>query len=303
MNVMNNRTRTALLIMLWSGLMSLLLIAVGSCHQSSDRIDKPIIAVSILPQKFFVEKIAGVKFIINVMVPAGANHENYDPSPQQIIGLSDAVVYFRIGNIDFENIWVKKFSENYPDLKFVNLSTKIDLIKPTGEAYKYEQSDPHTWMSPANVKIMAKTIYETLVELDLKNEQFYTNNYKQFLNEIDSVNLLVRAKFQNARSNSFIIYHPALTYYARDFGLIQLAIELDGKGPSVKHITELIDIAKREKIKAVLVQRQFDITKAETIANEIGGKVIEIDPLNENWSQEIIDITNKLSETFIKKNN
>lgn len=281
----------------------LLMILTIGCHPSKHPSGKPAITVSILPQKYFVEKIAGDKYDVNVMVPPGASHENYDPTPEQIVGLSNAVVYFRVGNIDFEKTWIQKFSENYPNLKFVNLSKNLDLIESADDNHHHGQTEPHTWMSPMNVKSMAKIIYETLVEMDMKNESFYTFNYKQFIYEMDSLTALIRTKFQHSKSNSFIIYHPALTYYARDFGLIQWAIELEGKSPSVQHIRDLIDIAKREKIKAVLVQKQFDVSKAETIASEIDGIVIEIDPLNENWSKEIVDITNKLSEAFNKQSN
>jgi zinc transport system substrate-binding protein len=304
MNVMNKMNRViTVLYKSKATILFLLLIAILGCHPSKHHSGKPLITVSILPQKYFVEKIAGDKYDVNVMVPPGASHENYDPTPKQIVGLSNAVVYFRVGNIDFEKTWIQKFSENYPDLKFVNLSKKLDLIESADDNHHHGQTEPHTWMSPRNVKSMAKIIYETLVEMDMKNESFYTLNYKLFIQELDSLNELVRTKFQHSKSNSFIIYHPALTYYARDFGLIQWVIELEGKSPSVQHIRDLIDIAKREKIKAVLVQKQFDVSKAETIANEIGGIVIEIDPLNENWSKEIVDITNKLSEAFNKQSN
>jgi len=278
----------------------LILVVSIACTQSKTFSGKPVITVSILPQKFFVEKIAGTKYHVNVMVPPGASHENYDPTPNQIIGLSNTLVYFRIGNIEFENTWIPRFAENYPNLLFVNLSKKLDLIENPADSEHIGQPEPHTWMSPLNAKLMAKSIYETLVELDPQNESYYTSNYKQFLIEIDSLINVIRTKFQDSKANSFIIYHPALTYYARDFGLTQWPIELEGKSPSVQHIRDLIDIAKREKIKAVLVQKQFDVTKAETIAHEIDGVIIEIDPLNENWSKEIMDITDKLKEVFSK---
>jgi zinc transport system substrate-binding protein len=278
-------------------IMSLLILTMG-CQNSKLKSDKPVITVSILPQKYFVEKIAGKKFEVNVMIPPGASHENYDPTPEQIINLSNTIVYFRIGNIEFENTWIPKFSENYPDLRLVNLTDNLDLMSCTDNDRHHGQTEPHTWMSPVNVKVIAKTIYETLLELDVQNKSFYTINYNQFQLEIDSITKFVKKQFQDSKSNSFIIYHPALTYYARDFGLKQYSLEVEGKSPSAYHIRKIIDIAKKENIRAILVQKQFDKSKAETIAKETGGKVIEIDPLNENWAQEITDITWKLSEAF-----
>jgi zinc transport system substrate-binding protein len=276
----------------------ILIVLTMSCHRSKPESDKPVITVSILPQKYFVEKITGDKYAINVMVPPGASHENYDPTPQQIVDLSKTILYFRIGNIDFENTWISKFTENYPNLKFINLSNGLDLIANHEDDHHHGQTEPHTWMSPANVKGIAKNIFETMVEIDNKNEKFYNDNYQHFLQEIDSLDKMIENRLKDKKSNSFIIYHPALTYYARDYGLNQLALEVDGKNPSVYHIRSIIDLALKENIKAVLVQKQFDKSKAELIVQEIGGKVIEIDPLNENWSQELTEITIKLSEAL-----
>jgi zinc transport system substrate-binding protein len=277
---------------------------IQGCQNAGRKSEKRMITVSILPQKYFIEKIAGDKFQVNVMVPPGANHENYDPTPEQVMNLSNTFLYFRIGNIEFENVWIPKFVENYPELKIVNLSRGLNLISNTEDNehdhqnHHHGQSDPHTWMSPVNVKGIAKNIYEALVEQDMENEGFYTTNYKLFIAELDSLNDRIAELLQHKKSDGFIIYHPALTYFARDFGLKQYALEVDGKSPSAFHIRAIIDIAKKENIRVILVQKQFDKTKAETIATETGAAVTEIDPLNENWAQEIMDITNKLAESL-----
>ncbi len=287
------------LIYIWIIIISILFPVIIGCKQNHHNNGKPLIAVSILPQKYFVEKIAGNRYHIVVLIPPGSSHENYDPTPSQLIQLSDAAVYFKNGYLDFENIWVEKFSENYPDLKFINLSNGLDLMENL-ETDHHSSIEPHTWMSPANVKEMARTIYETLVEIDFKNKEYYTNNYKAFRSELDLLEVYISEKFKNPGSKSFIIYHPALTYYARDFGLKQYSIEMEGKTPSAFHIRALIDIAKSERIRAILIQKQYDKSRAETLANETGCEIIEIDPLNENWGQEIRDITNKLSSAFYR---
>ena len=271
------------------------------CQNAGEKSGKQIITVSILPQKYFVEKIAGDKFQINVIVPPGASHENYDPTPEQVMNLSKTFLYFRIGDIEFEKVWIPRFVENYPELKIVNLSRGLSLITNTEDNHldhHHGQTEPHTWMSPVNVKGIAKNIYETLVEQDMENEGFYTTNYKLFIAELDSLNNRIVEILQRKKSDAFIIYHPALTYFAKDFGLKQYALEVEGKSPSAYHIRAIIDIAKKENIRVILVQKQFDKTKAETIATETGATVTEIDPLNENWAQEIMDITNKLAESL-----
>jgi zinc transport system substrate-binding protein len=282
----------------WIVILLFILTVINGCKQGENKQGKPVIAVSILPQKYFVEKIAGDKYHIVVMIPPGSGHENYDPTPSQLIQLSDAVVYFRNGYLDFENTWVEKFIENYPDLKFINLSKGLDLMETMDTDHHHGSIDPHTWMSPTSVKEMARTIFETFVEIDNKNKEFYSINYSAFRSELDSLESYVIDKFRNSGLKSFIIYHPALTYYARDFGLKQYAVEMEGKTPSAYHIRALTDIANRENIRAILIQKQYDKSRAETLALETGCKIIEIDPLNENWGQEILDITNNLSSAF-----
>lgn len=251
-----------------------------------------------MPQKYFVEKIAGDKFLINVMVPPGASHESYDPTPGQIAGLSKAIVYFRIGNIEFENVWIAKFSDIYPELSIVDLSAHLQLITNPDAHDIHGQSEPHTWMSPGNVRIMAKDIYKTLTGIDKENEGFYKLNCDHFIAEIDSINELIKSRLLNIKSTGFIIYHPALTYYARDYGLNQYPLEIEGKNPSAFVIRQLIEISKKENIKTIVVQKQFDQTKAQIIADETGGKIISIDPLDYEWSNQILEITDKLSTSL-----
>ena len=266
-----------------------------SCsHKDAAGKEKPIITVSIMPQKFFVEKIAGDKFYINVMIPPGANHENYDPSPMQIASLAKTTVYFQIGNIEFENTWIARFSDIYPDLKIVNLSQHLSNIENAGDN-RHGFYEPHTWMSPVNVSIMADEILRTLTEIDREDSVYFLGNCTHFKTEIDSINKLIHQKLKSPVSRSFIIYHPALTYYAKDFGLKQYPLEIEGKSPSPYVLKGIIELAKKEGIKTIVVQKQFDQSKARVIADEIGGTIITIDPTAYLWTTEIMEITEKLS--------
>ncbi|MBM3435745.1 MAG: cation ABC transporter substrate-binding protein [Bacteroidetes bacterium] len=274
-----------------------LIIIVTACDQRLEQTEKPVITVSIMPQKFFVEKIAHDKFHINVMIPPGSNHENYDPTPRQIAELDRSFIYFRIGSIEFENTWIAKFKDIYPELRIVDLSLNLELIENAGENH-HGHNEPHTWMSPVNVKIMAKDICENLAQNDLKNAGFYRFNYKAFVAEIDSINNIIGLKLNDLKSRSFIIYHPALTYFARDFGLHQYPLEIEGKSPSPYIIAQLIELSKKENIKTVVVQKQFDQSKAQMIADETGGKIITIDPTEYLWSDQIVEIAEKLSKAL-----
>jgi zinc transport system substrate-binding protein len=159
--------------------------------------------------------------------------------------------------------------------------------------------EPHTWMSPANVKIIANSMYTTILNLDIANESIYTHNYNKFISEIDTLNSKLYKQFQKIKSRSFIIYHPALTYFAEAYNLKQIPIEIDGKNPSAFHIKQIIDTARSQNIKIVFIQKQFDQEKARTIAHEIGGYVIPIDPLDYNWYDQLLTI----SETLLNDSN
>ena len=230
---------------------------------------KPVISVRILPQQYFVEKIAGDNFEINVLIPPGASPATYDPTPAQIVELAKSKIYFKIGHIEFEKNWLDNITLEYPQLNIIDNSTGIDLLENRDHDHQHGFIEPHTWMSPENVKIIAKSIYEAILKLDKENETFYTKNFNLFISEIDSLHRKLSMQFQDVQSRSFIIYHPALTYFAEAYNLHQISIETEGKNPSAFHIKQIIDTAKSRNIKIIFIQKQFDQEKAKTIAQEI----------------------------------
>lgn len=275
--------------------LAVLFFLLNACTNKTDH-SKAVISVSILPQKYFVEQIAGDHFDINVLIPPGASPASYDPTPSQIVELANSQIYFKIGYIEFEKNWLDKISGEYPQLNIIDNSAGLDLI----ENQEYDQDhghhhgfiEPHTWMSPENVKVIAKSIYEALLKFDKQNESFYTENYNRFILEIESLNLNISKQLQGIPSRSFIIYHPALTYFAKSYKLQQLPIEIEGKNPSAYHIKQIIDTAISQNIQIVFIQKQFDQEKAKIIASEINGRVIPIDPLDYNWPDQLLTITN-----------
>jgi len=272
-------------------------IILQSCR-NEDFGDKKTITVSIIPQKFFVEKIAGDKFEINVMIPPGASPATYDPTPGQMAALAGSDIYFKIGHIEFEKTWINKIVRDYPQLEVVDTSKGIEFIEDSTHGHHHHHGwiEPHIWMSPENIVIIAKSIFETLSGFDAENADFYEKNYNNFVGQVRALQVEIANKLTNLKSKSFIIYHPALTYFARDFGLDQIAVEIDGKDPSPMQMKKLIDKAREENIKVIFVQKQFDKTKAEIISKEINGTIVQIDPLDYRWDQQLLEITNKLAE-------
>jgi zinc transport system substrate-binding protein len=276
----------------------LILALILSCTDNTINEQKPVITVSIIPQKYFIQQIAGNKYEINVMVPPGASPATYDPAPAVLKQLNKSSAYFRIGYIGFENNWMNKLESVNKTMQIFDLSSGINCITneqhQSGPEQHIYNIDPHTWLSPKSAKIIGYNIYDALKMLDPADSLFYRENYLNFMQDIDTLDSLIIKSFSSLSHRKFFIYHPALTYFARDYKLVQIPIEYEGKSPSPVHLKQLINLAKEENIKAILIQEQFDAENAKILAKEIHGQIIKINPLDENWKSQILYITYQL---------
>ncbi|MFC2087328.1 metal ABC transporter solute-binding protein, Zn/Mn family [Bacteroidota bacterium] len=270
-------------------------IILFSCNTSEKIPEKINITVSILPEKYFIEQIADLMFEINVLIPPGASPASYEPTISQIKILANSKVYYRIGHIGFEKAWIPKIKKLYPEIKIVNLSKNIDLIKDNHEETGV---DPHIWLSPKQIKIVIRNLFENLCELFPEEKLKFEKKYSCFNYLVDSIDNDLENKFEISRSKEFIIFHPALTYLARDYGLKQYAIEQEGKEPSPRQLKSLINTGKKNNIHVIFIQKQFEKENAEIVARELSAQIIQIDPLAENWLDNITFITNSLLTTL-----
>ncbi|HKK81184.1 MAG TPA: zinc ABC transporter substrate-binding protein [Prolixibacteraceae bacterium] len=278
----------------------ILFLAAGCTTQNTR--ERNTITVSILPQKYIVEQIAGNQFPVNVMLPPGASPADYEPSPQQVENMSNSFIYFYVGHLGFEKSWMKRFREAAEDVDYISSSKRIDLLRSdvnhVHEGDHEHGTDPHIWTSPENVKTISRTIYETLKQKYPEKADTFKINLDYFISRIDSLDYHIRTELADTTSNSFMIFHPALGYYARDYHLDQLSIEYEGKSPSPAHMKKMIDIAAKKNINTVFVQNQFETSKARAVAKEINANVESIDPLAENWLQEMYSLTAKMKKAL-----
>ena len=252
---------------------------------------KPTVVVSILPQETFVKKIAKDKLDVTVMVTPGSSPHSYEPKPSQMISISKADVYFSIG-IEFEDTWLDRFKSQNKELKFVNLSDKIEKI----EKNHRKSLDPHTWTSPNNVKIMAQSIYETLVQVDPLNEKFYKSNLNDFINEIKDTDTKIKDILKDTKPKTkFMAFHPAWGYFAKDYNLVQIAVKIEGKKPKPKDMIMVINEAKEENIKVIFTQPEFSDKSTQVIAKEMNINVKKISPLDTNWSENLINMASAIA--------
>lgn len=277
-----------------------LLILFSSCSDKKGRsnTDKPLITVTIEPLRYFTEAIAGDKFEVVSMVPKGSSPETYDPTPQQLISLGKSVAYFRIGYIGFELTWMDKLQENAPNMKVFDTSQGIKFIQAEGhyhgDHFHEGGIEPHIWNSPRNSMIIANNILNALVQLDSDNKDYYTERFDLLSKDINKTDAEIKSILSQGADSVFMIYHPALSYFARDYGLKQIPIEKDGKEPSPAYLKELIDISRREKVNVIFVQPEFTLRNAELISKETKTKIISINPLDYNWQEEMIKIAKAL---------
>ena len=275
----------------------LTLFILSACGNTTQKSEKPILTVTLEPLRYFTEAIAGDNYEVVSMVPKGSSPESYDPTPQQLVNLSKSQAYFRIGYIGFEQAWMKKLEANCPNMKVYDTSKGIDLIRDKGhwhgDHFHEGGVEPHVWNSIQNALIIADNIYQALCELDSTHQEDYQKRLDVLKQTIRQTDANVRTLLENADS-TFLIYHPALSYFARDYGLKQVSIEEGGKEPSPAQLKTLIETCRNENVHTIFVQQEFDQRNAQLIANELGVNIVSINPLSYDWVKEMIRIAEAL---------
>lgn len=277
-------------------LVSILLLSCGRQYRQEG---KPVIMVSILPQKTFVEKITGDDFHVSILIPHGANPSTYTLLPAQMADISNALIWFRMGYVGFELSFAEKIIQANSSMKVVDLSEGLDLIAHgRGDSGRLTGVDPHIWLSPALVKKMAAAMLHQLIEISPAQKQKYEQNFKNFIREIDETDAGIRKLLSGFEGRQFITFHPSLSYFAREYGLVQLSLQQGGKDPTPAHIAQLVDAAESEKIRTIYIQSDFDRENARMFANEIGGEVVQVWPLNPAWSENLLNMAQLLRDNF-----
>lgn len=254
--------------------------------------------VSILPQKYFVERVAGNGVKVEVMVRPGMNPGNYEPTPQQMNALARSAAFFRIG-VQFEEKWLPRIQRVAANLKIVDTREGIALqpIDPDGKSGG--RLDPHIWTAPPLVKQQAAVIRDALIELRPSDRATFEAGYASFAADLDRLDADIRQQLAGKKERRFMVFHPAWGYFARAYGLLQMAIEVEGKEPGPQTLARIIEAARREKVRVVFVQKQFSKTAAAAVAREIGGRVVDIDPLAEDFVGNTRAVVGALADAML----
>lgn len=269
------------------------------------------VTVSIVPQKYFVEKIGGDLVDVAVMVEPGVDPHVYDPRPQQMTALSRSRIYFALG-VPFEEVWLDKFRAANPSMLIVHTEEGVERLPETGGHHdeenpssshggtdrkhtdREEAFDPHIWLSPSAVMIQARNILSALISIDPSHASIYESNYKKFCAELVDLDLELMENFRAAGEHrQFMVFHPSWGYFASAYGLVQLPVEVEGKEPKAAGLQHLIQYAAEKKIKAIFVQPQFSTTSAKVIAQAIGAQIIIADPMAADWAKNLREVAEK----------
>jgi len=294
------------------------LLTVFSCSTWALSAPLETVFVSILPQKYFMQQICKDSVKVEVMVAPGASPHTYEPKPSQMKKLAVSRAYFAIG-MPFEVTWLDKFIGVNPQLKIVNTDAGIEKIamvehhgsedthaKPvrdTGKAAFSEEEhehgglDPHIWLSPLLVKKQAEMMKDALADLFPDKASFFRETLAAFTKEIDALDADLRALLKGKEGMRFMVFHPSWGYFAKDYDLEQVAVEIEGKEPKPNQMGKLIQQAKAQNIHVIFTQPQFSTKSAKLLASEISGEVVLIDPLAENWFQNMRQVAEKLRLT------
>ncbi len=288
--------RLILLLVLWFAWNHSSLFA----EKSSEKIG---VVATVLPLADFAEEVGGEQIRVSAMVPPGADPHTYEPLPGQLKSLSRAQLYVAAGSgVEFELVWLDKLKATNPRLVICNSSVGIQLANTEDSLRgfregrpKHNHSDPHVWLSPRNAVQMAKNIRDSLIRLDPKNEAYYQSRFESFASSLRQLDLEIKNTLVGISQRNFMVYHPAWGYFAKDYLLNEIAIEVDGKEPSAARIAGLIKEARARGIRTIFASPQFSQKSARVIAKEIGGKVILVDDLAKDYFSNLRKVANDLA--------
>lgn len=300
------------------------LVILGACQEKSplSQDNRIQVLVSILPQKQFVEAVGGQAVQVQVLIPAGASPATYEPKPSDLIRVEQADVFFRVGHVGFEKTHLSKICALNPDMKVIDTSQNVELrYFSDTEAHSHEHGDhshdaeetgvqeaehnkgpgevdPHIWLSPPAVKHMVASIAQALAEIQPDQAEEFHANALAYSTLLDTLHTDMQDLLSGLSSRTILVFHPAWGYLTDTYGLRQVAIEQSGKDPTIEQLQHIIETAREFDIKVIFIQQQFSRELALSVAQEIGGSVIAMDPLAEDYLENMRSIGQTLSNNL-----
>ena len=321
---MHNQPKNIKPFALFALLALVIMPLLGACQSAATTevvpVEKINTTVSIVPLAYFAERIGGDWVNVNIMVGPGESPHTYEPTPEKMVAVSESPIFFSIG-VEYEQVWLPKFEDANPDMVVVDTSTgieritmndRIDLSAAIDEAdehdhdeaedtdHDHEESglDPHVWLSPENGKIIAENMLNGLIELAPQHEADFRSNYDALIADIDDTDAQIKEILAGSENRPFMVFHPSWGYFAKQYNLQQVALEVEGQEPSASELAQLVDLALEQGVTVIFVAPAFSTASAEALAQEIGGTVATANPLAENWLENLSTVAQAFSDAI-----
>jgi zinc transport system substrate-binding protein len=245
------------------------------------------VMVSLLPQVWLVQSIGGTRVSVAALVGPGESEETYSPTDAQVSAALRGKVFFRIGTSFEQAPWFRALS-SAKQLEVVDTRAGVELVA----------GDPHVWLSPRRLAIQARTVASTLSRLDPAYREHYERGLHDVVRELEILDHELASMLAPYHGRAFFVFHPSWGTFAHDYGLRQIAIEIDGKEPTDRELTRLQALARAERIRAIFVQPQITGRSAEAVAAAVGAAVVRIDPLAPDVPDNLRRVARRLVESF-----
>jgi len=288
--------KTSLLSVIALIMITLILSGCANKATTTETTEKPIIAVSIVPQKTFAEAVCGDMAEVIVMIPPGNSPSNYEPTPKEMEQFSNAKLYFALG-VPTEEANIMPKAKEINEMKIIKLQDDVSEVYPDRELAPGKR-DPHIWLSPKRAVVMVQSIAREMGELDPTNKEKYEENAQLYITELENLDTQIKNALEDVKDRKFVVFHPAFGYLADDYDLQMYALEQDGKEATAQRLKEMVDLAKQENIKAIFYQAEISSKQAESFAEEIGGKTVQLAPLASNYIENLKNMVELMSEVM-----
>ena len=280
------------------------LLGIAGPAASQDVIE---VAVSIAPQAYFAERIGGPRLKVHTLIPVGKSPATYTPTPRQLAKIARCRLYFRVG-LPFERNIVPRLQSGL-GMRIIDTRRGIPLMKAQGRGTEKTkkashgsggETDPHIWMDPLLAKKLAQNMRDGLMEIDPQGRTQYEQGFAALAADLDALDKELRRVLKPLAGRTVYVFHPAYGYFCRAYGLVQKAVESEGKEPGIKELTKLIKAARRDGVRVIFVQPQFPRKSAEAIARAIQGSVVVLDPLAKDYIANLKKVAAQISAALRK---
>lgn len=272
----------------------ILLLLLAGCRAAPEVGGRIRVAVSVAPQAELVQRIGGDRVTVESLVAPGASDEDLSLSPRKSLALERTDLYVKVGHPAFaiEPRYIDPFLARHSEIRVVDMSRGMELIQDDHlHEGGHEGGDPHVWVAPGTMAVAARNVAAALSEIDPAHASEYGSNLERFLKDVDRLDRQIRSKLEGGR-RAFLVYHPSWGYFARQYGLEQIAVEAEGKEPGALHLIRTIERARQEGAEVVLVPHPRE--SAQVLAEAIGGRIVTADPQSADWEATLLRVAGAL---------